>query len=238
MRGRTIEVNIYSNVTHVASLIGDQTRTAILMALFDGKSLPAGELARLAKVSPQTASSHLSKLVEGGLIKVESWSRHRYYSLASADIANAIEALAIITLPAPVHSLRQSNQAKALQFARTCYDHIAGEFGVEFSRVLVQKGFFEEADDGYILNPTGETWLREFGINEAIIRKASFLIPWHVDWTERVHHIAGPIALAITKRLFEFGWITQGHIRRSIIVTEQGKREFQNQFDIVFARIE
>ena len=238
MRGRAIEVTIYSNVTHVASLIGDQTRTAILMALFNGKSLPAGELARLAKVAPQTASNHLSKLVDGGLIKVESWSRHRYYRLASADIANAIESLAVIAPPAPVRSLRQSNQAKALQFARTCYDHIAGELGVKFSHALVHKGYLEEADDGYVLTTKGESWLKDFGVDEVKIRKASSFIPWHVDWTERVHHIAGPIALAITKRLFELDWITQGQIRRSIIVTEQGKREFQNQFDIVFVRIE
>ena len=234
MKGRVIEVTIYSNVTHVASLIGDPTRTAILMALIDGKSLPAGELAKLANVSPQTASNHLSKLVDGGLIKVESWGRHRYFSLASADIAKAIEALAIITPPAPVRSLRQSNQAKALQFARTCYDHIAGEFGVKFSRSLVHKGYLEEADDGYILTRIGETWLREFGINEANIRKASSIIPWHIDWTERVHHIAGPIAVAITKHLLELSWITQGQIQRSIIVTEQGKREFQKQFNISF----
>ena len=227
-------MTIYSNVTHVASLIGDPTRTAILMALMDGKSLPAGELAKLANVSPQTASNHLSKLVGGGLIKVESWSRHRYYSLASADIAKAMEALAVVAPPAPVRTLRQSNQAKALQFARTCYDHIAGELGVKFSSAIVQKGYLEKAEEGYVLTAKGESWLKDFGIDEVKIRKASSFIPWHVDWTERVHHIAGPIAVAITKRLLELGWITQGQVRRSIIITEQGKREFQNQFDIAF----
>lgn len=225
-------MTIYSNVTHVASLIGDPTRTAILMALLDGKSMPAGELARLANVSPQTASHHLSKLVDGGLIKVEAWSRHRYYRLASADIAKTMEAIAMIAPPSPVRSLRQSNQAKALQFARTCYDHIAGEFGVKFSCALVTKRYLEEEEEGYLLTITGESWLREFGIDGSKIPKAYSMIPWHVDWTERVHHVAGPIAVAITKRLFELDWIAQGQIRRSIIVTEQGHLAFQDQFGI------
>jgi DNA-binding transcriptional ArsR family regulator len=223
---------IYSNITTIASLIGDSTRTTILMALFDGKALPAGELARLANVSPQTASNHLVKLVEGGLVTVEAWSRHRYYRLASPDVAKVLEAIASIAPPAPVRSLRKSDQAKALRFARTCYDHIAGELGVGLTRALVNKGYLEEVGEGYLLTATGESWLREFGIEESKIHKARPVIPWHIDWTERVHHMAGPLALAVTRRLFELGWIVQGQIRRSIVVTERGQEAFQREFGL------
>lgn len=149
-------MTIYSNITTIASLIGDSTRTTILMALFDGKALPAGELARLANVSPQTASNHLVKLVEGGLVTVEAWSRHRYYRLASPDVAKVLEAIASIAPPAPVRSLRKSDQAKALRFARTCYDHIAGDLGVGLTRALVNKGYLEEVGEGYLLTATGD----------------------------------------------------------------------------------
>lgn len=223
-------MTIYSNITTMASLIGDSTRTTMLMALFDGKALPAGELARLAHVSPQTASNHLAKLVEGGLLTVEAWSRHRYYRISTPDVATALEAIASIAPPAPIRSLRQSEQVKALQFARTCYDHIAGELGVGLSSVLVKKGYLEEVGDGYLLTITGETWIREFSIEESKIRKARSVIPWHIDWTERVHHMAGPVALAITKRLFELGWIARGEVRRSIVVTELGQEAFQKEF--------
>lgn len=225
-------MNVYSNVTNVAALIGDPTRTTILMALADGRALPAGELARMAHVSPQTASNHLAKLVEGGLIAVEAWGRHRYHRLANPDVARALEAIASIAPPAPVRSLRQSDQTKALRYARTCYDHIAGELGVAFSRALLNKGFIEEADGGYLLTSMGDTWLRDFGIDEAIIRKAQSRIPWHNDWTERVHHIAGPIAVAITKRMFELEWITHGPVRRSITVTSSGKGLFAEKFGL------
>lgn len=223
---------MYFNVSNIASLIGDSTRTAILMALLDGKALPAGELARLANVTPQTASNHLAKLMEGGLVTVEAWSRHRYYRLTSPDVAKVLEAIASIAPPAPVRSLRQSDQAKALHFARTCYDHIAGELGVGLSSALVNRRYLQEAGEGYLLTATGETWLREFGIEESKIHKARPMIPWHIDWTERVHHIAGPVAVAITNRLLELGWIARGKIHRSIVLTERGREAFRRELGI------
>jgi len=225
-------MTMYFNVTNIASLIGDSTRTAILMALLDGKALPAGELARLAHVTPQTASNHLAKLMEGGLVTVEAWSRHRYYRLTSPDVAKVLETIASIAPPAPVRSLRQSDQAKALRFARTCYDHIAGELGVGLSGALVHRGYLQEADEGYLLTATGETWMREFGIEESKIHKARPMIPWHIDWTERVHHMAGPVSVAITHRLLELGWIDRGKIHRSIVLTELGQLAFQREFGL------
>ncbi|QQE80028.1 helix-turn-helix transcriptional regulator [Alicyclobacillus sp. SO9] len=223
---------VYENITTVAALIGDKTRTAILLALADGRALPAGELAKMAGVSPQTASNHLAKLVEGKLITVEAWSRHRYYRLAGSDVANMLEAIASCAPPSPIRSLRQSEQVKALRHARTCYNHIAGELGVRFTEALVTRTYLKEANDGFLLTPEGETWLRNFGIAKRIIGQAHVAVPWHNDWTERVHHIAGPVALAVTKKMFEMGWIDHGRIRRSITVTPVGREAFAREFGI------
>lgn len=225
-------MTLYGNVTAIASLIGDATRTAILMALLDGQALPAGELAKLSRVSPQTASNHLGKLVAGGLITVESWGRHRYFRLASPEVAKALESISSLAPPAPVRSLRQSSEASALCNARTCYDHIAGRFGVAFTEALVDKGYLEERGDGYRITPIGEQWFTGFGIAVKVIQKYRSSIPWHVDWTERVHHMAGPVALAVTTRLLELAWIHKGPVRRSIVITTLGREKLKMELGL------
>jgi DNA-binding transcriptional ArsR family regulator len=225
-------MTLYGNVTTVASLIGDATRTAILMALLGGQALPAGELAKLARVSPQTASNHLAKLVAGGLLTMEAWGRHRYYRLASPDVAKALESISSLSPPTPVRSLRQSTEANALCFARTCYDHIAGRFGVAFTDALLNKGYLAQREDGYIVRPLGAKWFETFGIAEKVVEKHGASVPRHVDWTERVHHMAGPIALAVTKRLLELDWIRRGPVRRSIVVTTMGREKLAQELGL------
>jgi len=227
-------MDIYENIASVGGLIGDITRTTILASLADGRSLTAGELSRITKVSPQTASSHLSKLVDGGLLVMQAQGRHRYYRLSSSKVADIIEAIAAITPPAPVRSLRQSDEVKALRFARTCYEHLAGRVGVELTSVLVAKGYFEELTDTYRLTEEGSIWLKEFGITVEGLHRISGAIPRHIDWTERHHHLGGPIAVGITRRLIELAWIERGTIRRSIQVTETGLRHFQRDLGLIF----
>lgn len=221
-------MNMYKNIASVAALIGDQTRTTILASLTDGRALTAGELSRIAKVSPQTASSHLTKLVDGGLLTVQIQGRHRYYRLSSSSVAEIIEAIAKIAPPAPIRSLRESEQAKNLRFARTCYKHLAGELGVAFTNALVERGYFEEGEESYLLTPSGKKWITEFGVKTNHTEP----IPRHIDWTERRHHIGGPIAVSITRRLAELGWIAEGEIRRSIVVTSLGRKQFEQEFHI------
>jgi DNA-binding transcriptional ArsR family regulator len=125
-----------TNIAAVASLLADPARATIMIALSDGRALPAGELARLAHVAPSTASSHLSKLVEGGLIEVEAWGRHRYYRVPGPELVWAIEALSLVSPSKPVRSFKQSREAEAVRFARTCYDHLAGFLGVKVPGLL------------------------------------------------------------------------------------------------------
>lgn len=131
----------------VAVLFGDPARAAMLVALSDGRALPAGELARRAAVSPATATAHLRRLVDGGLVRVIVQGRHRYHHLAGPQVAAVLEALAHIAPASPVTSLRQHREVCLLGEARTCYDHLAGRRGVELRDRLLALGALQSTDD-------------------------------------------------------------------------------------------
>jgi DNA-binding transcriptional ArsR family regulator len=213
--------------------MADQTRATFLLALSDGRALPAGELARLARVAPSTASSHLSKLVEGGLLAVETWGRHRYFRVRSPEVMRAIEVLALVAPARPVRSLRQSRSAEAVRFARTCYDHLAGFLGVAFTRALVEQGVLTESEDGYEVAEKGLSRLREFGVDLSGRKGRIRFAPAHIDWSERRHHFAGPLAKATTSRLFELGWIVRAPVGRAVRLTEAGRTGLQEHFGLL-----
>src|SRR6266702_1450706 len=139
-----------ADIAPVAALMADATRAAMLTALLDDRPLAAGELARLAGVSPATASAHLARLLNGGLVTMIKQGRHRYYHLAGPEVAAAMEALAHLSSAAPVQvrSLRESRDAAALAEARTCYDHLAGRAGVALLEALLARGILAPAPDG------------------------------------------------------------------------------------------
>ena len=169
-----------ADIASAAALIADSTRAAILRALLPDRPLAAGELARLAGVSAATASFHLAKLLEGGLITVIRQGRHRYYRLAGHEVAAALEALGLISPGLPVRSLRQSREAAALAEARTCYDHLAGRAGVEVLDSLLRQGLLEEksgrTDRGdtsshrFEVTGAGAKELGSFGLNLPDVR--------------------------------------------------------------------
>ena len=161
-------MNAYPNITFIASLIADSSRSIFLSALLDGRALPAGELAYMAGISPQTASNHLAKLVAGGLLEVEQQGRHRYYRLANEDIADLIERMATLAPPVKIRSLKQSNQLQQLSFARTCYGHLAGKLGFSLCEALLKKGYLVEPKEAqskdYLITEEGSQWFSSFGI--------------------------------------------------------------------------
>jgi len=222
-------MNVYPNITVIASLIADPSRAIFLSSLLDGRALPAGELAHMAGVTPQTASSHLAKLVEGGLLEVEQQGRHRYYRLASKEIANLIETMASIAPPVQIRSLKQSNQLQQLSYARTCYGHLAGKLGISLCETLIQKGYLSEPEEthskDYQVTEKGMQWFTTFGIElqvkpgsrRAIARKC-------LDWSERRHHLSGMLGEQLRHRLSELDWIRQKTGSRSVEVTEAGKK--------------
>lgn len=221
------------NIVEVASLIGDPSRSAMLLNLLGGKALPASELARAARITPQTASSHLAKMVEGGLLIYESYGRHRYYRLASAEVAHTLEALNSIARQKPIRSLRESDQSKALRFARTCYDHIAGEVGVALTDRLLHLGVMGESGRDFALSPDGIKRLEDFGVSVGDLRKTRRNFARQcLDWSERRHHLAGSLGAAVTGRLFELQWITRIPDGRAIRVTDDGFRGLESEFGL------
>ncbi len=223
-----------TDIAPAAALIADPTRAAILRALLPDRPLAAGELARLAGVSAATASFHLAKLLDGGMIVVARQGRHRYYRLAGHEVAAALEALGLISPALPVRTLRQSREAIALAQARTCYDHLAGRAGVELLDGMLRRGFLKEKTWGrtgrgdtstqrFEVTGAGAKALGSFGINVTEVRRSRrHFAGTCIDWTQRRGHLNGALAAAITARLFELGWIEHGQRRRSVRVTPAG----------------
>ncbi len=221
------------DLIEIAALIGDPSRAAILGTLLGGKMLPAGELARAAKISPQTASTHLAKLVSGGLIIQQASGRHKYFRLANNEVAQALEALQAISPPKPVQSLHESNRLHALQYARTCYDHLAGKVGVALTDRLLEMNILIKTGNDYLLSEEGKAKLRAFGVNMEIpaASRRRFAFPC-LDWSERRYHLAGSLGAALTKHLFEINWLESLADGRAVRVTGAGLQGFWQEFGV------
>ena len=201
-----------TDLAAVGALIGDPGRARVLRALTDGRELPASVLAAEAGVAPSTASVHLRKLVDGGLVVAERHGRHRYFRLAGPDVARALEALARIAPPAPVRSLREGTRAHAVRAARTCYDHLAGRLGVALMAGFARRRRARSAataatsagaraadrpsaigrDLDYRLTDGGARRLRDLGVDvDGALAGPRTPIRYCVDWSEQAHHLSG-----------------------------------------------
>ena len=218
---RQLELHAEADLASIAALIGEPARAAMLTALMDGRALPAGELAELAGVSPQTASAHLSRLLEGGLLSVETHGRHRYHRLSSPQVAVALEALMVIS---PVPRSR-AHKDEALGFARTCYDHLAGRLGVELARALEANGWVVKTGLEYRATDAGCLKLATFGLDTSSLTGRACL-----DWTERRHHVGGALGRAITARMLELGWVARCTSSRALRLTETGRAQMAHTF--------
>ncbi len=221
-------------LARVAALIGEASRAAMLMCLVGGERLPAHALARAARITPQTASSHLTKLTAGGLVVCESYGRHRYYRLANAEVGVALEALSTIAVPAPIRSLRESDQARALRFARTCYDHLAGELGVALTDRLLARRFIQEDGRDFVVTSTGTPWFRDFGIDlDHLRRERRHFARQCLDWSERRHHVAGALGAALAQRLLDSQWVERVRDGRSVRITDAGREGLEGTLGLM-----
>jgi DNA-binding transcriptional ArsR family regulator len=225
-------------LSSTANLLGDPGRAAILLRLMSGLALPAGELALTANVAPQTASEHLAKLVDGRFLSVEPQGRHRYYRLASAEVANAIEAMLVLTADPRASDAGTASsrpQVGSLAHARTCYGHLAGWLGVEIARKLEEREVIKPySAKTYSLSPSGREWFEGIGVgvpSSAAARKK--LAVRCLDWTERRHHLAGRVGCGIYKRFRELGWLIPVRDTRMIRVTLEGQSQLWKMLGIV-----
>jgi DNA-binding transcriptional ArsR family regulator len=210
-------------MSEVAALLGDPTRATMLDALMDGRARPAGELARTAGIAPSTASEHLARLVAGRLLVVEPSGRERLYRLASADVAEVLEALSRLGSEEPVSSLRTAGRRDALQAARTCYDHLAGRLGVAVTDALVARDVLRPRDGSFELSEGGAVFLAEIGVDVdgARARKRVFARSC-LDWSERRPHLAGALGAALADAALSHGWVRRRPNDRALDVTPHG----------------
>lgn len=219
-----------ADFSSVAALIGEPSRAAMLSALMNGLALPAGELAELAGISPQTTSAHLQKLLNGQLLAVETHGRHRYYRLKNPDVAAALEALMQLAPNLKPRALRDD----ALARARTCYDHLAGQLGVRLEVALIHNGWLERRELTYHLTPTGVARLEGFGVDTSAITLEPRFAKACLDWTERRYHVGGLLGRTLTKRFLELGWLAQFKDTRALRLTQVGQGGFEQVFGMRF----
>ncbi len=230
-----------SNTTsfaQIAALAGDPARVSMLHALMDGRALTAGELARAAGIAPQTASSHLGRLVASGVIAVEKQGRHRYHRLATPTVARMLESIMQVAaeLQPPGRTVIVGPKDTALRNARTCYDHFAGRLGVALADAMVARGFVELQSDAGIVSDGGIAFLSGIGIaiepSQTRITKKSGRVLCRpcLDWSERRPHLAGVIGAAICKHGLDNGWVRRSPDSRAVLVTPKGNRIFREQF--------
>ncbi len=196
----------------------------MILTLLGGDAIPAGELARRAGVSPSGASAHLKRLREGGLITQERAGRHRYFRLASPELAEALESLARVAPTRPVSSFRESEGTRALKRARTCYDHLAGELGVGVADALVDRGVLARLDDAFALTDDGRRWFTAVGVDlDALAGSRRSFARACIDWSERRPHLAGSLGAAFADVFFARKWIRRLPGGRAVAVTPDGR---------------
>ena len=218
-----------------AKIIGDATRIRMLQLLMEGRALTAKELAYGARVEPATATQHLRRLQEGGLISVKVQGRHKYFKPASPQVAELMELLMVL---APDHKGRAVGPRveEPLRRGRMCYDHLAGELGIAITEGLVKQGILRKEADAFALTRRGADWFGELGIDvdaaRALRRKFAATC---LDWSERRDHLGGALGAALAERLVDLGWITRKRNSRAVSVTETGRRRLAEEFRLVLS---
>ena len=238
-----------ADLAALGGVLADRSRARMLLALGDGRALPASVLASEDGVAASTASGHLGKLVDACLLSVSVQGRHRYFRLAGPQVAELIEVLARVAPAAPVRSLREGTRAHALRAARTCYDHVAGRLGVDLFGALLERGAVVGGDgrhriDGadrlssaghevdYRLTGDGASQLRALGVEVAEVPADGLPLRYCVDWTEQAHHLSGPVGRALAARLLELKWVRRADRSRALHITGAGRTGLRDRFGL------
>lgn len=214
-------------VANAARLIAEPARAAMLISLMRGRAVPAGELALTARVSPQTASEHLSRLVEAGFVVGERRGRHRYYELASEEVGYAVEAMLVLSAPQNGTGRVEPPALGTLAYARTCYAHLAGWAAVTIADALLREGYLTRSTQkAFAVTESGREWFERHGI--AIPAGATSaegrLARQCLDWTERRPHVAGALGVAMYRRFAALRWIEPAKGSRAVRITLEGRK--------------
>lgn len=218
------------DISGLASVLADPSRAGMLDILLDGDAHPIGALARRVRVSPATASSHLRRLDDAGLVRVETRGRERHVRLAGPEVAAVLEHIAVLA-----RGDAAAPELHHLRFARTCYDHLAGHLGVAVTARLVDLGWLYRTSDN--LEPSTQLleWLAAHGhpVSETRSRPLARAC---VDWTEREPHLAGRAGAALASLVIARGWVRRVRASRSLRLTDKGRRAFGDELGLVLRR--
>ena len=222
------------DIAMVAALVGDPARANMLTALLSGRALTASELAQEAGITPQTASSHLAKLEAGGLIEPEKQGRHRYYRLSDADVADVLERLAGLAARTGHMRVRTGPKEPALRRARICYDHLAGDLGVQMLDSMTAQKLVRQMKQDIALTADGERFLAEsLQISpDMLTHPRRPVCKACLDWSERRHHLAGTLGAAMMRRFTELAWAARDATPGSRVVnfSRTGEKRFAALF--------
>lgn len=216
------------DLSRVAALVGDPARANMLSALMGGTALTASELALEAGVSLPTASSHLAKLCDGGLVRVAAQGRHRYFALAGTQVALMIEAISGVAEAVGPRRTRPGPRDKAMREARVCYDHLAGERGVALFDHLLARGLLVEDAERLAPSDAGRRWFEALGIDVDALKQARRpMCRACLDWSVRRSHLAGSLGAAMLDTITARGWARRDKDSRAVIFTQTGRRAFE-----------
>lgn len=219
------------DIVRIAALIGDPARANMLTALMSGKALTATELAAEAGVTQQTASAHLAKLDAGGLLRLRKQGRHKYVSLASEDVAAVLEGLMGLAAKTGHLRTRTGPRDASLRKARVCYNHLAGDMGIQMFDGLQRRGFLAGHDDDLHLTVDGAAFVTELGVDvDGLRRGKSPLCRACLDWSERRSHLAGSLGRALLAAFEVRGWARRAADSRAVIFSPAGAAAFREHF--------
>ncbi|MCJ9428391.1 ArsR/SmtB family transcription factor [Kordiimonas marina] len=221
------------DIAYIAALIGDPARANMLTALMNGKALTATELAAEAGVTLQTASSHLAKLQDGGLLRLRRQGRHKYFSLADSGVAAVLESLMGLAAGAGHLRTRTGPKDLALRTARVCYNHLAGDMGVQVFESLMDRKYLEFRGDELCLSPAGAAFVADFGVDlDGLARIRSPLCRECLDWSARRSHLAGKLGRALLSRFAGLGWARVDKKTRIVHFSPEGEKGFRAMFPV------
>jgi DNA-binding transcriptional ArsR family regulator len=217
-------------LTEIATALGSPTRARMACALLSGTAHTGGELARHVGVAPSTASEHLSHLVDAGLIAVDAQGRHRYFRLAGPQVAQLLEAMMIT--PADATPIAVRPIPSGLAFARSCYDHLAGELGVRVCDRLIALELVRVTGNVATVTDTGRQRLAGVGV-EVTASGSRPAVRTCLDWSQRRHHLAGAVGARLLDAMLERRWLYRSRQRRrELRLTELGRRELDARFGV------
>lgn len=216
------------DVARIASLVGDPARANMLTALMDGGALTASELALEAGVSLPTASSHLAKLIDGGLLKLAAQGRHRYFSLSDRQVAAMLESIMGVAATVGPQHTRPGPREGTMRAARVCYDHLAGELAVTMLDGFLAREILVTEDQSIRPGPAASGFFATVGIDlESLEGRRRPVCRSCLDWSVRRSHLAGSLGAAILDRILAQKWARREGESRAVRFTPPGRRAFE-----------